>query len=487
MKNRHFGLTFVIFLAAAAMVGAQTYNDTIDGMSYLPPEYFYNWDFSNLPDSNVAPLHMAASVYDGMWYLCLNRLLSDCRHHYYRRLFHYHYTEWPMQIIGVAGSFAAMHLWDRDSNNRYITYDDARSVLIDTLPVPEQVLVYDAFPDTFMFKASCQIDRLDTHRYMSLHVDDTNHYWYYHLFQDTCIVYAQRDKEVVVPIYECYFDEPVWVEDSFYVGVTNNSIAACDEDYWSTPKYVFNTRWINERRSNKPSCPIMPEQLFRQEEPIYLMSDVRDSIPPIYYICQRSHPILFPIIVPDTAEDCRPVENVEVVSVDSSSAQIAWSAYANHESWEVNYCEEGVAVDSGIVVTCTVPTVVLTGLSDDVHYRVYVRAVCSHHDSSYYSEWSDGVEVFHESPHEEPEGIAEAGRLARFTRLLPNPASGTVQVMSSYRMRRIEAYDHTGRKVMEREAEGVTAAFSVGQWAKGVYVVLVHSKQGIAAKRLIVQ
>ena len=217
------------------------------------------------------------------------------------------------------------------------------------------------------------------------------------------------------------------------------------------------------------------------------MSPVRDSLPPIRYQCQRSYPILFPIIVPDTAEDCRAVENVEVVSVDSGSAQIAWSAYANHESWEVSCCEEGVSVDSGTVVTCSVPTVVLTGLSDDVYYRVYVRAVCSHHDSTYYSEWSDGVEVFRESPHEEPEGIAESGRLASFTSLLPNPASGTVQVMSSYRMRRIEAYDHTGRKVMEREAEGVTAAFSVGQWTKGVYVVLVHSEQGIAAKRLVVQ
>lgn len=471
------------------LADAQSYNDTIEGMSYHPPEYFYNWDFSNLPDSNVAPLHMAASVYDGMWYLCLNRLLADCRHHYYRRLFHYHYTEWPMQIIGVAGSFAAMHLWDRDSNNRYIIYGDpyygdGSSPFIDTPAVPEQVLVYDAFPDTFLFKASCQINRIDTHRYMSLHVDDTNHD-FFHLFPyDTCIAYAQRDKEVVVPIYECYFDEPVWVEDSFYVGVTKNSLSACDEYNFGVPKYVFITRWIHARNSNKPSCPIMPEQLFRQDE---LIDNGYPSLPPIQYRCQYSHPILFPIIVPDTAEDCRPVENVEVVSVDSGSAQIAWSAYANHESWEVNYCEEGVAVDSGTVVTCSVPTVVLTGLADDVHYRVYVRAVCSHHDSTYHSEWSDGVEVFHESPHEEPEGIAEAGRIARFTSLLPNPASGTVQVMSSYRMRRIEVYDHTGRKVMEREAEGATAAFSVGQWARGVYVVLVHSEQGIAAKRLVVQ
>jgi hypothetical protein len=40
---------------------------------------------------------------------------------------------------------------------------------------------------------------------------------------------------------------------------------------------------------------------------------------------------------------------------------------------------------------------------------------------------------------------------------------------------------------MDSEAQGVTAAFSVEQWAKGVYVILIHTEQGIASKRMLVQ
>ena len=70
---------------------------------------------------------------------------------------------------------------------------------------------------------------------------------------------------------------------------------------------------------------------------------------------------------------------------------------------------------------------------------------------------------------------------------MPNPASGSVLISSSYRIDRVEAYDVRGEKVMEQPTEGRKAAFDVSAWPKGAYVVLVRTPAGTAAKRLVVQ
>ena len=85
-------------------------------------------------------------------------------------------------------------------------------------------------------------------------------------------------------------------------------------------------------------------------------------------------------------------------------------------------------------------------------------------------------------------GVPEAeDDLSRYVQLMPNPASGSVLVSSSYGIDRVEAYDVRGEKVMEQPTEGRTAIIDVTAWPKGAYVLLVRTPQGTAAKRLVVQ
>lgn len=76
--------------------------------------------------------------------------------------------------------------------------------------------------------------------------------------------------------------------------------------------------------------------------------------------------------------------------------------------------------------------------------------------------------------------------LSRFVRLMPNPASESVVVMSSYGIKSIEVYDIRGERVIEQDGNGTSTDFNVSKWPKGAYVVLVHTPMGTAAKRLLV-
>ena len=72
---------------------------------------------------------------------------------------------------------------------------------------------------------------------------------------------------------------------------------------------------------------------------------------------------------------------------------------------------------------------------------------------------------------------------------MPNPASGSVVVMSSYGIEGVEVYDERGERVLTLSGaeRGTTAGFDVSKWAKGAYVVLVRTRAGTASKRLVVK
>ena len=85
----------------------------------------------------------------------------------------------------------------------------------------------------------------------------------------------------------------------------------------------------------------------------------------------------------------------------------------------------------------------------------------------------------------DPVGVATAD--SGLVRMQPNPASGSVVVMSSYGMERVEVYDARGVKVYKQAASGTMTGFDVSGWAKGAYAVMVYTSAGIATKRLVVE
>ena len=208
--------------------------------------------------------------------------------------------------------------------------------------------------------------------------------------------------------------------------------------------------------------------------------------------------MVLPIIeVVDTsfanAPECPVVSGLFVRGNYTDTVTVQWDYDSLHPEYQLWYGPEADFETRSAIVPLRTNRWVFTDASyADVPMVVYVRTVCHEYDTLRYSEWGSPIRfMLH---HEEQDttghgdiGVPEAGDdLARFVQLMPNPASGSVLVSSSYSISRVEAYDVRGKKVMEQPTEGRTAAFDVTAWPKGAYVVLVRTPQGTAANRLVV-
>ncbi len=189
-------------------------------------------------------------------------------------------------------------------------------------------------------------------------------------------------------------------------------------------------------------------------------------------------PVIFPIIDPefDTVL-CDAVSDVRLVSATDTTLTLAWNGGNNVQYMEVNGWDVWTE-------TTNVPMVTLTGLRERTNYMARVRGMCEWDTD--YGEWSGWLDVYTGAHHDDPDPVG-IGNLGRFTQMMPNPASGKVTVLSSYRLSHVVVYDLKGNVVLEQEAEGLTATFDVGTLAKGVYVVAIHTPAGIATKRLVVE
>ena len=198
---------------------------------------------------------------------------------------------------------------------------------------------------------------------------------------------------------------------------------------------------------------------------------------------------IFPILDTLFGTPCAAVTGLDTAGVDSVRATLMWSANARQHDWEVWYRPTGDTLDSGAVVTVSVPTVTLTGLVPGTEYSVAVRGRC---DIDNYSPWSDTL--LFTTPQDTTEvidttqtqGIQRLGNLDRFTRIMPNPASEVVNVLSSYRLESIAVYDLTGRLMLEQPAEGISAMVKVGSLPRGTYIMAIKTQQGVATKKLVV-
>ena len=75
----------------------------------------------------------------------------------------------------------------------------------------------------------------------------------------------------------------------------------------------------------------------------------------------------------------------------------------------------------------------------------------------------------------------------QFTYLMPNPATDQATVYSSFPMLRVAVYDPTGRCVLRRRVDDRTLRLDLTGYAKGTYLIVIHTPAGRAVKRLVVR
>ena len=274
---------------------------------------------------------------------------------------------------------------------------------------------------------------------------------------------------VVTYSYEFYFDKPVSVADTFFIGVRfpiAYNFAAWYANWAET--FLSSENYLAEYYNN-----------IAEDSIAYLCSHHKRGV------VWKRWGGFFPILTPQDTTRCYPVREVSMFTATDTSITLTWRA-DNATQWEVEYAEaDGMTV---YTVTTTTPRATLMGLRPTTTYVAHVRAWCTR--DSEYGEWSSFIELnttAHQPDTTQEPDTVSIDVVGLFTRLMPNPASGMVTVQSTYRLSHVAVYDVQGHLVLEQKAVGNAATFDVGRLPKGVYVVSVRTAAGTTTRRLVVE
>ncbi|MBR6992121.1 MAG: T9SS type A sorting domain-containing protein [Bacteroidales bacterium] len=391
----------------------------------------------------------------------------------------YNYTDSPtgVKIVGLSAVI---------ENRGELTYPMSPS---------EYLLLYDASTDTFQLKAMVQWEEADTagrpfYEYMlntiTLNTIDSS----YHS------VISSGSGAPYIRIFDYYFDKPIVIYDSFYVGATSRFWLFSPEEA-ITPS---RSGYITHVTEKMPNMPYYLPSLWK----IYHYNSHGGNYTPYqwHWVMSDQFLMVLPIIeVVDTsfanAPECPRVSGLFLRGNYTDTVTLQWEQDSLHREFELSYGRDGIAPEDGTIVRLNNTT--RWQFTDtaycDTPMVAYVRTVCREYDTLRWSDWSSmRWQLHYERPadttqHEEIEVPDDRSDLSRFVRLMPNPASGSVVVMSSYGIDGLEVYDVRGNRVLEHKVEGRgrSVGFDVTGWTKGTYVVLVHTPTGIATKRLVVE
>ena len=473
-------LCFILIICLALPFVGQAQNqyyfnegDTIYGRDTT---YFYQWWSEQwLASDPMHKLFLEADQLEGM-----------CAH---GKIVQYYYTEHPINVVGIATSF--------------FHYNRALPITPCDIPPEQQeyVLLYEADTSRLQFYevGRAPIDYSKPARYMNVDLRYNSSNPPYYSYNDYCCNVAP-DKDYVIKIREYYFDKPITVRDSFYVGHTTYS------NFWPDPEHIgtwyynvstwtlsyFPTNPNNDCPTDELNCDTLPYQKYKFKQSDFQLPNGLDTN--VWYCYQfPAWKIEFPIIEIDSSfydgppqYVCPQVQNFRIAQAAESTVVFLWDTHGDHQSWQLSYGPSGTAPDDGTIINCPIQVGQIMGVDSCKDYVVYIRAVCDH-DSIVYSEWSDSlvVNICDTTGGGGTESIG--GNLGQFTQIIPNPASDEVQVMSSFELRSIEVFDLQGRTLLSIPCEGHAAAFNVGEWTKGMYVAVVRTSAGNFAKKLVVR
>lgn len=484
-------------------------NDTIHGRS---PIYHYQWWSENwLSDTNHGlsvqmiitnehnPHGIDIDSVRGRFFLMPYYYLHG-------EILRYCYTDEPLNIVGLAAS-------------AYVRSSSITSTN-DEIFRPEYFRLYDAKTDTFQLVGELQFVNASPKRYIDLDVRELTRIPYYGSQYNTtfCCDEVKPVQHEIKPIHEYYFDKPVTVTDSFYVGHTQ--LSSCD-NYWIPDAPILeNRRWFGVYNLSYDTnyngyvdqnyvyhnpcadmgCEIMPGQLYRfrfindLNYPLDYQFIPTVFVDTLWHWTVRPHFMLvFPIIEIDSSwrhgppqYECPEVTDLRVAAVDDAGVIIMWNTRTGQEQWQISHGPAGTPPDSGLVESSHTPACRLRDLDSCTSYDVYVRAVC-HHDSTEYSPWTGPIAVNNCDTTNASEAIRQPTALELYTQLIPNPAQDNVNISCSYVIKSCQVLTLDGREVEEKQVNDRYATLDVKGWNPGVYIVVLHTQAGMVSRRLVVK
>lgn len=479
MKNSFFLVCLVLCFMASGVGQAQNQyyfneGDTIYGRDTT---YFYQWWSEQwLASDPMHKLFLEPDQTEALWA--------------HGKIVQYFYTEHPINVVGIATSFFNYNM-------------RLPPTPCDTLPErQEYVLLYEADTSRLQFYevGRAPIDYTKPARYMNVDLRYNVGSPQGYSDNDYCCNVAP-DKNYVIKIREYYFDKPITVKDSFYVGHTTYSNYWPDPEHgdwiynisaWSLSYYPMNRH--NECPSDELNCDTLPYQKYKFKQTDFQLPNGIFDTNEWYCFQFPAWKIEFPIIEIDSSfydgppqYVCPQVQNFRISYAEEGQAVMLWDTHGDHQSWQISYGPAGTEPDGGTIINCPIQVGQIMGLDTCTDYVAYIRAVCNH-DSIVFSEWSEPLTInICDTTGGSGETESIEGGMGQYIQLFPSPATDQVQVMSSFELRGVEVYDLQGRTLLNIPCEGHSAGFDVENWPKGMYVALVQTSAGNFTKKLVVR
>lgn len=284
--------------------------------------------------------------------------------------------------------------------------------------------------------------------------------------------------------HEFYFEKPIRVFDSFYVGVDIGDYFFSNEErlvdplllidhYQSVPGYADTCTfppilWKKCLRYHYPSCPFLgpPLNEWRYDEqteffmlvlPIFMDIDSTADLPP-----------------------CPNVTNLRIYRQFGDEVTLKWNANGG-TMWEVSRGPLGSAPGEGILDTVTSPQWRTADSSfADTTSIAYVRTICTQYDTLRYSDWSRGV-----SWHGSRVGMYELDAPQTLS-AVPNPAHDRVSLVGLPEGEsQVMIYNSQGTLVLSTTATASDNVVSLSTLPQGAYVIRVITPNDNVAIKIV--
>ena len=384
-----------------------------------------------------------------------------------------------MKIIGVAAP-AEIHVSDN---------------VVDTSianRLPEFFRVYRAEGNTMYKLAEARWDHLKP--------KDIRHAMcvgYEYRYVESNGTYVPEWYETIAPVYEAYFNQPIIVSDSFYVSATgnNNYKVAGDTTFYNPNNYVVNMvpehpytyYFATYEIAKNPSVSCKP-QYYRRKfhtpgepsfgigEPDTLWGFNEEGL-------FRSFFNFFPIIdtsyghMPPANDTCMAPTGLGLMENTPDCITLRWDDM-HAQVYEVSIGTGG-SPDEGTISHHPTTFVSFSDLDTGTLYTVWVRSLCG---SDRVSGWSDSI-VF--MPGNDPLSVSSTAD--RFSYVMPNPASESVTVASSFLIDEVDIYTLSGQCVASRKVGGISTSIDISSLPSGTYIIRIATIRGVAHKKLVVK
>ena len=276
--------------------------------------------------------------------------------------------------------------------------------------------------------------------------------------------------------YEYYFDNPVVVGGTIYIGLLNH----INYSQARPGSMEYNMAFTRVARPHLIGADTM--FTFYSKHPL-----TNEWIS----VQENCFGGFFPIVEPDRLL-CGAVENFRLEERGDDYAVVAWHPSRPFEGlysgrYQVAVGGLGPAPDTSNILTFADTTATVTGLDSGVWYSLWVRGECDHGgcpmhgDTLIWSSWRGPLQFYLGSRQPGSQGIAGAD--GPMLTLAPNPATESIVIESPGGM--LQLLDSEGREVMARRLHGGRATVDISMLPRGVYTVRLTTAEGVASRQAI--